>query len=236
MAEIGKFELKNIIRKFVIGSPLEPVIRFLFNKPKVEFDNSTNYWDRRYKVGGNSGAGSYGRLAQFKAEIINDFVSRNKIDNVIEFGCGDGNQLAQSNYQNYLGVDVSQTSVDVCKKMFSADSTKKFIVVSKYKNQLADLVLSLDVIYHLIEDDVYHSYMSTLFSAAQRSVIVYSSNFEDGNGSYTHVKHRKFTDWVEANAQGFKLVEHIRNKYPYDERDPENTSFADFYVFQKQVK
>ena len=38
----------------------------------------SNYWDQRYKKGGNSGAGSYGRLAEFKAEIINKFIKEKK--------------------------------------------------------------------------------------------------------------------------------------------------------------
>lgn len=38
--------------------------------------NSKNYWENRYKSGGNSGAGSYSNLAEFKAEIINEFVAK----------------------------------------------------------------------------------------------------------------------------------------------------------------
>lgn len=39
--------------------------------------------------GNNSGAGSYGRLADFKAEIINQFVTENDVREVVEWGCGD---------------------------------------------------------------------------------------------------------------------------------------------------
>ena len=54
----------------------------------TEFLSSTDYWIKRYESGGNSGSGSYGVLAQYKAEIINQFVIRNKLSTVIEFGCG----------------------------------------------------------------------------------------------------------------------------------------------------
>lgn len=64
--------------------------------------NSKEYWQKRYSVGENSGAGSYGRLAKFKAEIINEFVKKNKINLVTEFGCGDGNQLFLFKIPNYL--------------------------------------------------------------------------------------------------------------------------------------
>ncbi|HFK5799472.1 TPA: hypothetical protein ACG0L7_003353 [Enterobacter hormaechei subsp. oharae] len=55
------------------------------------FRHSAQYWDDRYRLAGNSGAGSYGRLADFKANVLNDFVAREKIGSVAEFGCGDGN-------------------------------------------------------------------------------------------------------------------------------------------------
>lgn len=43
--------------------------------------NSKKYWNDRYLTVGNSGAGSYNKLAQFKADIINNFVEKNQIIN-----------------------------------------------------------------------------------------------------------------------------------------------------------
>lgn len=79
---------------------------------------SKEYWESRYKGGGNSGAGSYGRLAEFKAEIINEFIEKNSINKVIEFGCGDGNQLGMLKVAKYIGVDVSQTAISICRDKF----------------------------------------------------------------------------------------------------------------------
>lgn len=39
--------------------------------------------------------------------------------------------------------------------------------------------MSLDVIYHLIEDEIYNKYMNNLFMAAEKYVFIYSSNFTD---------------------------------------------------------
>lgn len=44
---------------------------------------------------------------------------------------------------------------------------------------MADLSLSLDVIYHLVEDEVFETYINTLFKSARRYVIIYSSNSDD---------------------------------------------------------
>ena len=74
----------------------------------LAFRHSAQYWDDRYRLAGNSGAGSYGRLADFKANVLNEFVAREKIASVVEFGCGDGNQLSLSRYPRYTGFDVSE--------------------------------------------------------------------------------------------------------------------------------
>jgi hypothetical protein len=40
---------------------------------------SKDYWEKRYAKGETSGAGSYGDLARYKAEIVNAFVEENNI-------------------------------------------------------------------------------------------------------------------------------------------------------------
>ncbi len=50
---------------------MQSITRFF--KKNRSFDSSA-YWEERYIQGRNSGNGSYGRLAEFKAKIINDFV------------------------------------------------------------------------------------------------------------------------------------------------------------------
>lgn len=201
-------------------------------REKSAFKNSKAYWERRYRQGGNSGAGSYDRLAEFKAEVLNEFVKDNNIKTVIEFGCGDGNQLLMAQYPNYTGFDVSPTVLQQCKKLFKDDSTKTFKHVDEYKTDQAELSLSLDVIYHLVEDSIFEMYLKQLFSSATKYVIIYSSNI-DIPQQVQHVRQRKFTPWIESNIRSWKLVKTIPNRYPFDEADPKNTTFADFFVYQK---
>ncbi len=86
---------------------------------------STAYWDSRYRHGGNSGSGSSGRLAQFKAETINRLVVEHGISSVVEFGCGDGRQLALAEYPDYVGVDVSAEAVRLCSERFVDDPSSR---------------------------------------------------------------------------------------------------------------
>jgi len=216
--------------------------RFTRKKIKSKFHrlvhgfDSANYWENRYKKGGNSGAGSYSRLASFKAEKINDFIDVHHIQSCVEWGFGDGNQLAMFSIPTYHGLDVSQTVVDQARITFDADKTKSFQLVKEFnrKQKPFELSMSLDVIYHLIEDTVFTSYMRDLFDSSEKFVIIYASNKTDENyDPGHHVKHRAFSDWVEKNRPEFQQIDMIPNPYPEDSNNPKETSFADFYFYEK---
>jgi hypothetical protein len=225
---------KHIIKQTpVLGKLAKGVYHAFKGRDKGSFLGSSAYWETRYQTGGNSGVGSYGFFAEFKAEVLNEFVSRKNIPRVIEFGCGDGNQLRLAKYPGYLGFDVSSTAVSQCKKLFASDETKDFRLVQDYRDDKADLTLSLDVLYHLVEDSVFEGYMRQLFGASTRFVIIYASDMEDNPADLPpHVKHRKFTPWIQRHLPQWKLVERVPNRYPY-KGDFHTGSFADFFIYEK---
>lgn len=209
------------------------ISRVFFSRRGSAFPGSDKYWRRRYESGGNSGDGSYNLLAKFKADVVNALVKEEGVREVIEFGCGDGNQLALADYPRYIGFDVSPVAVRMCAEKFSADATKEFKSLGDYKGEKADLAISLDVVFHLVEDAVYMDYMRRLFQSARRLVVVYSSNTNDNPaGTAQHVRHRKFTDWVEENATDWVLDNFVRNRYPFN-GDNRSSSFCDFYIYRK---
>lgn len=198
--------------------------------------NSEHYWIDRYNKGGNSGKGSYDRLALFKAEVINNLITAYDINSIIDFGCGDGNQLSYLLKRNYIGFDISPVCVMDCQADYPHYT---FRLMKEYNNQTAELTMSLDVIYHLLEDEVFDKYMTRLFAASTKFVIIYSSNHTDNENMAEWVKHRKFTDWVEANAKDYELFKEVKNKYPYikgmNSRKARNTSVSDFYIYKKKA-
>lgn len=178
------------------------------------WSNSGQYWERRYARGGNSGKGSYGDLAAFKAGFLNDFVATQGIDTVIEFGCGDGAQLALAHYPRYLGFDVSDTALSWCRAKFAGDSAKFFKAAKDYAGEQAALALSLDVVFHLLEDHTFDLYMRRLFFAAERFVIIYSSDFDQpAMPKARHVRHRRFSAWVRRHAPDFEEIQRVENPY-----------------------
>jgi hypothetical protein len=201
----------------------------------TEFD-STLYWRRRYRQGGNSGPGSYGRLAIHKADIINSLVYRHDIESVIEFGSGDGNQLSLFHIPRYVGIDVSEDMVAACQDRYADDPGRSFHLRDTYEvpPRGFDMSLSLDVIYHLVEDERFHDYMTDLFAAADRYVLIYASDREV-SGKAKHVRQREYSKWIERHAPDWKVERTFEN--PFARRrgsDPETTSFAFFRLFARQ--
>lgn len=222
------------LKRTLASLPILPRLGQVFGGgPLVPFDNSAQYWEQRYAAGGNSGAGSYGRLAEFKAAVLNGFVAEQRIQSVLELGCGDGAQLALACYPDYVGVDVSQTAVDLCRARFRDDPDKRFVLAGSEDLAPAELTLSLDVIYHLVEDVVFDSYMAELFGLASRFVGIYSSNHDDGS-RVSHVRHRPFADWIDENASDWRLLRKVGNAFPFDAGHAKSTSFADFHFFTRR--
>jgi cyclopropane fatty-acyl-phospholipid synthase-like methyltransferase len=204
------------------------VRRLIGRLRRRRFDTSQGYWERRYASGGNSGAGSYGQVAIFKAEVLNALVKEHQVATVVELGCGDGHQLSLADYPRYVGLDVSTTVLEQCRERFAGDETKDFRLYDAdaldRESITADLAISLDVILHLVEDDVYESYMRHLFAAGERFVVIFSPDRDDVPTA-EHVRYRRFTPWVDQNAPAWSLLSHVEN--PHSGPD----SLADFYMY-----
>lgn len=233
--------MKRIAWKFVISIPLigTMAISLLRLLRRRSLPGSREYWESKYARGGTSGAGSYGKFADFKAEVLNSFVKEHNIRSVVEFGCGDGNQLSLANYPSYLGLDVSKTAVKLCIEQFRDDKTKSFFLynpdafLDRTRLFQADLALSSDVIYHLIEANVFESHMRHLFNAANRFVVIYSTNTDKNNRSQDHqVRHRLFPEWIEKNLSNWRLIGTIPTDHLYH-GDALNEPRSEFFIYQR---
>lgn len=199
------------------------------NRPDIAAAfSSAAYWEARYRAGGHSGAGSHGRLAAFKADFVNAFVALNRIGRVIEFGCGDGRQLSLFDIPDYTGVDVSPTVLGQCRARFPDRHFLDHAGLAALPP--AELTLSLDVVFHLVEDAVFEAYMRDLFAFATDYVIVYASD-RDSSTADRHVRHRHVSAHVARTQPHWSLLARVPNRYPFHPRFPNDTSFADFMVF-----
>ena len=227
--------LKKVVKKTPVLNRIGPYLNNLLQNTK--FPGTGDYWEGHYKSGGNSGGGSYNRLAEFKASVINEFIAEKKISSAIEFGCGDGNNLALINYPKYIGLDISPTAIKLCINKFKNDISKSFYVYNSFAfrdNQKlfrSELCLSLDVIFHLVEDEIFVKYMNDLFDSSEKYVIVYSRDYSEKQ--VYHQRSRNFSRWVDENQKAFRTIKRIENPYKFDPKDPENTSNALFMIYEK---
>lgn len=181
--------------------------------------NSKEYWENRYKSGGNSGAGSQGIIAEYKAQIINEFVEKNNIQTVCELGCGDV-QFMLYNIPEFTGYDVSKFIIERNKVNFKQYKfTDSIGELDSY-----DLTMSLDVILHLIEEDVYQEYMKNLFRLSKKYVLIYSPNRNEILGGI----HNKYREFLPDVPHDFNLIEFINNPHKG------TLTQADFFIFKKQ--
>ena len=204
---------------------LHPWLAFL---RRLRYPGSRLYWERRYAQGGDSGAGSAGVLAHYKAAFLNAFVEKHGIRTVVELGCGDGQQLLLAHYPVYTGLDIAPSAVARCRALFSGNGNRTFAVYEPEQfnpaDYASDMAISLEVIFHLTEEQVYQLYMRHLFALSRRWVVIFSSDGADrSDGIFPHFRQRKFTDDV---PEGWVLRERVVN--PNRER-----SVSDFFVFER---
>lgn len=177
--------------------------------------NYKKWWDDRYAQGGTSGSGSRGILAQYKADIVNEFLGKHEIHSVVEFGCGDGYNLALMHYKSYVGFDVSETVIKMCCKMFEHDSSKAFSMYNPLtfdnKNIApVDLVVCLDVLYHILDENEYLKVLDDMFAYSPKYIILYTTLHEMNNDMTSF--NREVVSYLYKYSNYEIRVEY--NKYP----------------------
>lgn len=181
--------------------------------------DSVEYWNRRYKDGGNSGAGSMDEAAWTKADFVNKIIQEFKPQTIIDWGCGDGEVLRQLHIRRrYYGIEISPYMVLELSKRFSRDFYR-FGSPGKARDLRwrGELSMSLDVMFHLVSLPEYREYLQNLFGTSDRLVLIKSPD-ETRKGTNRHVLYRKWTPEVQRLFPSWKLIRNIENWYLY-ERD-----------------
>jgi SAM-dependent methyltransferase len=197
------------------------------------FRDSGTYWERRYAKGGSSGSGSRGGAAAWKAEVVNGWVREHGVTSVLDLGCGDGTQLSLADYPRYVGLDRSATAIRGCIRRFEPDPSKSFLCYDPLTLAdpagwlRADLALSMEVLFHLVEDDVFDDYLRRLFDGAERFVVICSTDTVRPQTS-PHERHRPFTPWVAEHRPQWQLVSSVA---PPDEAD----LLSSLYLFAQDL-
>ncbi len=193
------------------------------------FRGSKVHWQRHYERGGDSGPGSYGESALYKAGLINRVIREHGIHSIVELGCGDGNQLTYLEVDQYIGLDISKVAIQRCLARHGGNAKRSFIWYDQdyFHDPLrivsADCAMSLDVIFHFIENDVFVRYVHNLFNCGRRFVIIYGLDQAQVRPGHVSVRLRKYSDYIAANIPEFRIALHV----------PKTEEFGDFYLYER---
>ena len=145
----------------------------------------SEYWNNRYKFGGNSGYGSYGEQLKKKLGWLRGL----EVSSITDIGCGDFNfskNVLQMYPVPYNGYDISPHIIEQNKKLYPQYSfhTMDDPIVP------ADLVMCVDVFFHLMTDEAVEKMYQLLEKVWTKYLVV--TAYERDEDVSEHVRIRKF--------------------------------------------
>ncbi|MBY8987034.1 MAG: class I SAM-dependent methyltransferase [Candidatus Lokiarchaeota archaeon] len=152
-----------------------------------------HYWDERYKTRG-SGAGSCGQILDFKFQEIRGMPN---VRSILDVGFGDLNTILRVtsffSTASYLGLDISTTALQKAKAKKLDDRFNFKLIENSIFSHPSDLVLCLDVLYHITQDEDYENMLRSLKQSWKKHLFLTVYKDECVNQPVaSHMKIRKF--------------------------------------------
>jgi 2-polyprenyl-3-methyl-5-hydroxy-6-metoxy-1,4-benzoquinol methylase len=134
-----------------------------------KFDNE-NFWNSRYRNNPElgSGPGSRGEISFIKKKIINDLISSNEVESVLDYGCGDLFCVNPMATQTYIGVDISDVVLKMNRDKFPE---RTFIRPEELTQRKFDLVICQDVLIHQDTEDKFFNLFNRCLESANKFFI-----------------------------------------------------------------
>ena len=163
------------------------------------------FWNNRYKnypqLG--SGVGSRGEILDYKRRLLK-YVTFPFIDSkVLDVGCGDLELTKTMKFNNYLGIDISNEALELCRQK-RPDWEFKNLPISNL-NDVFDLVICFDVLIHQSNNKDFENLINEICNKSQKRVLIGAYATEPEFGSdityYYHnfidsiKKHKNFTEF-----------------------------------------
>lgn len=148
------------------------------------------YWNARYANGSTSGCGSEGIEAEWKREVIRTLIDVHKVESILDIGCGDGQLmfpiLSEYSGLTYVGLDIAKSIVDKHSSNPPPSSSKVSfecvdICSDQKPRQSFDMVLMMDVLFHVSTDSRHALMLQKFFSSFNKVGILslWNENMEN---------------------------------------------------------
>lgn len=135
-------------------------------------NSEEQYWDQRYASGGTSGEGSIGSDGEWKWSVIERYVPF--LTNVLDIGCGDLTFWEGRDCENYTGIDISKTIVEVNTKK---RPKWKFIhgnAEIRIEGLKKDVVFCFDVLFHIMNTKTYREVLKNICHYSNDFIFIYT--------------------------------------------------------------
>ena len=185
-------------------------------------EDPINFWDSRHKSvnewqAGGDRALSVARNRAFYAHrlgllvgILDSYFNRD-ILRILDAGCGKGwlSEQLTSQGHDVHGIDSSETAIKICK-----DHRQGEFTVSRLGNftsaELFDAVISMDVLFHILDDQEWEKSLLNLASllTADGILIIADDPREQRYNLGDYIVHRSMSEYLSSlEPHGFNLVE-----------------------------
>ena len=139
------------------------------------------FWDSRYRNGLTSGPGSAGAEAAWKVAQVVALAKAHKCRTVLDLGHGDGELarafMAELPRASYRGVDIAPSAIDVA---HAKAAPRMSFEVADFTAQdfdaQADLVVCLDVLFHLSTQDKHDAAVVAICRSFRKVAVVAAWN------------------------------------------------------------
>lgn len=181
----------------------------------MAFDWEREYWNKRYRDFDprSSGAGSYGEAMNRKVDALTALPD---VQSITEIGCGDFNfgrhLMDRLPSATYLGFDVSDEIIKRNGRWYELPRIhfQHALDVSFVKT---DLLLCVDVLFHVIDDSAYQQLLAALYQSQWQYLAV--TAYEYDGPSASHVRIRKFDPSVFGTPILREVIEADGEMYFY---------------------
>lgn len=160
----------------IADNSIEKINQSTSNNLKGHLNNAL-FWNLRYALSPElgSGVGSRGDILKYKKRLIKYLTYDFKNKNIIDVGCGDLELTKEFDFENYLGLDISEESLKICKNK-RPDWKFENISITDDSVKEADLVMCFDVLIHQSSLSDFKEMISSIVSKSQNRVIIGAYN------------------------------------------------------------
>jgi len=164
------------------------------------------FWDFRYlhDPGLGSGLGSRDEPLNIKRNIILPFLEMFSEQRVIDLGCGDLEATRNATCEDYLGLDISFSALDVARTK-RPDWRFSSVDIADLQTGACDLLLCLDLLIHQDSNDKFQALIANMLRVSNAAIIV-SGYEQEPSASGIIFYHQALADAFAQHGKVHRVV------------------------------